>query len=91
MHTWKEAKWVTNDQTPPLFEKWVRGETGNPMVDANMRELASTGYMSNRGRLVVSFYLVYDLQGQCERGIFALLTSHQYSQSHSQPHSHSHY
>ena len=47
-----------------MFQKWIKGKTGNPMVDASMRELASTGYMSNRGRLVVSFFLVYDLQGQ---------------------------
>ena len=28
------------------------GRTGAPYVDANMRELARTGFMSNRGRQV---------------------------------------
>lgn len=32
------------------FERWCRGRTGFPFVDACMRELAATGYMSNRGR-----------------------------------------
>ena len=68
LQTWKDAKWISPDRAQPLFQKWIKGETGNPMVDASMRELASTGYMSNRGRLVVSLFLVYDLQGEFERG-----------------------
>lgn len=44
-----------------LFDKWVRGKTGMPLVDANMRELAATGFMSNRGRQNVASYLVHDL------------------------------
>lgn len=31
---------------------FVEGKTGVPFVDANMRELAATGFMSNRGRQV---------------------------------------
>ena len=33
-----------------------------PLVDANMRELAATGFMSNRGRQNVASYLALDLQ-----------------------------
>ncbi|CAB1341255.1 unnamed protein product [Coregonus sp. 'balchen'] len=33
-----------------LFNAWKEGRTGVPFVDANMRELALTGFMSNRGR-----------------------------------------
>ena len=66
--TWKDEDWFSNDRSLSLFQKWIKGKTGNPMVDASMRELASTGFMSNRGRLVVSFFLVYDLQGQFARG-----------------------
>ena len=29
---------------------WKEGRTGAPLVDANMRELRATGFMSNRGR-----------------------------------------
>ena len=35
------------------FQHWCAGRTGMPFVDANMRELAATGFMSNRGRQVV--------------------------------------
>ncbi|KHJ38204.1 cryptochrome DASH [Pedobacter glucosidilyticus] len=44
-----------------LFEKWKAGKTGVPFVDANMRELNLTGFMSNRGRQNVASYLVKDL------------------------------
>jgi deoxyribodipyrimidine photo-lyase len=43
------------------FEKWVNGETGVPFVDANMKELQLTGFMSNRGRQNVASYLTKDL------------------------------
>lgn len=34
---------------------------GYPLIDANMRELAATGFMSNRGRQNVASYLILDL------------------------------
>lgn len=42
------------------FEAWCEGRTGQPFIDANMRELAATGWMSNRGRQSVASYLVHD-------------------------------
>ncbi|TKC01058.1 DASH family cryptochrome [Pedobacter cryophilus] len=45
-----------------LFEKWKNGETGLPFIDANMKELNLTGFMSNRGRQNVASYLVKDLK-----------------------------
>jgi len=45
-----------------LIDRWRRGMTGMPLVDANMRELALTGWMSNRGRQVVAAYLALDLK-----------------------------
>lgn len=44
------------------FEHWMNGETGIPFIDANMKELAKTGYMSNRGRQNVASFLVKDLK-----------------------------
>eukprot|EP00163_Fabomonas_tropica_P027513 TRINITY_DN530_c4_g2_i1.p1 TRINITY_DN530_c4_g2~~TRINITY_DN530_c4_g2_i1.p1 ORF type:complete len:358 (-),score=60.76 TRINITY_DN530_c4_g2_i1:88-1089(-) len=44
-----------------VVKKWCCGETGNPMIDANMRELLTTGYMSNRGRQIVASYLTRDM------------------------------
>lgn len=45
-----------------LFEKWKQGKTGVDFVDANMRELNLTGFMSNRGRQNVASYLCNDLK-----------------------------
>jgi deoxyribodipyrimidine photo-lyase len=42
------------------FNKWARGDTGVPIVDAAMQQLIRTGYMHNRARLIVSNYLVKD-------------------------------
>lgn len=39
------------------FQEWTEGRTGQPFIDANLRELAKTGYMSNRGRQNVASYL----------------------------------
>lgn len=44
------------------FAAWYEGRTGQPFVDANMRELLYTGFMSNRGRQVVASYLTKDLK-----------------------------
>jgi deoxyribodipyrimidine photo-lyase len=43
------------------FERWCRGETGYPLVDAGMRELNETGFMHNRVRMVVASFLVKHL------------------------------
>jgi deoxyribodipyrimidine photo-lyase len=45
-----------------LFDKWASGSTGTPFIDANMRELNATGFMSNRGRQNVASFLVHDLK-----------------------------
>ncbi len=51
--TWKED-WQR-------FDLWRAGKTGFPLVDANMRELAATGFMSNRGRQNVASFLTKNL------------------------------
>jgi deoxyribodipyrimidine photo-lyase len=53
MKSWKHDK--------VNFDKWVKGETGVPFIDANMRELQQTGFMSNRGRQNVASFLTKDL------------------------------
>lgn len=50
------------------FEKWKRGETGFPIVDAGMRELLATGYMHNRVRMVVASFLTKNLHIDWRRG-----------------------
>lgn len=44
------------------FLNWKFGKTGSPFVDANMKELLNTGFMSNRGRQNVASYLINDLK-----------------------------
>jgi deoxyribodipyrimidine photo-lyase len=44
-----------------LFLKWTRGETGIPFIDANLRELNLTGFMSNRGRQNVASHFIHEL------------------------------
>jgi deoxyribodipyrimidine photo-lyase len=46
---------------PTGFEAWCQGRTGFPFVDAGMRELAATGFMHNRARMVTASFLVKDL------------------------------
>ncbi len=52
---------LTWNNRPQYFEAWTSGGTGVPMVDANMRELAATGFMSNRGRQNVASFLTKNL------------------------------
>ena len=42
-------------------DKWKKGLTGYPIVDAGMRELWQTGYMHNRVRMIVGSFLVKNL------------------------------
>ncbi|EDQ89735.1 uncharacterized protein MONBRDRAFT_16910 [Monosiga brevicollis MX1] len=55
----KDVPWR---HSPADFEAWQNGQTGFPFIDANMRELAKTGFMSNRGRQNVASFLTKDLQ-----------------------------
>lgn len=48
-------RWSNNRRN---FEAWKNGLTGFPIVDAAMRQLNTTGYMHNRGRMIVSSFLV---------------------------------
>ena len=51
-----------------LLQLWIEGRTGVPFIDANMRELKSTGFMSNRGRQNVASFLVKDLKVNWQMG-----------------------
>jgi deoxyribodipyrimidine photo-lyase len=54
----RKIKWKRSEK---LFRAWTDGQTGYPLVDAGMRELATTGWMHNRARMVVGSFLVKDL------------------------------
>lgn len=73
LHAWPESAWwnwnrgfdaieVDDDAAArDLFEAWKAGVTGFPIVDAGMRQLAGTGFMHNRVRMIVASFLVKDL------------------------------
>lgn len=55
---YQHIKWHNSTSN---FDKWRRGETGFPIVDASMRQMNSTGYMHNRGRMMVASFLIKTL------------------------------
>lgn len=50
------------------FHAWCEGRTGVPIVDAAMRQLAQTGWMHNRLRMVAAMYFTKDLFIDWRRG-----------------------
>ena len=65
---YRHIKWPHNALTNTRFQKWCNGETGFPVVDACMREINKTGYMHNRGRLIVSNFLCRLLHVDWKKG-----------------------
>ena len=52
---YNKLKWNNNKI---WLDKWKKGETGFPIVDAGMRQLNTTGYMHNRARLITCSFLI---------------------------------
>lgn len=61
----KKVEWEENNTG---FVSWKAGETGVPVVDAAMRQLAQTGTMHNRARMIVASFLVKDLHVDWRKG-----------------------
>lgn len=59
---WRSAQGAITATAKKRFDAWVAGETGAPFVDAPMRELMYTGFMSNRGRQNAASFLIHDLE-----------------------------
>jgi len=55
-----KGKKVDFEDSKELFQRWCEGQTGIPFIDAHMRKLNQTGYMSNRGRVNCASFLVHD-------------------------------
>ncbi|HBK83347.1 MAG TPA: DASH family cryptochrome, partial [Flavobacterium sp.] len=49
----QKYEWKFNQKA---LQQWILGQTNEPFVNANMKELAQTGFMSNRGRQNVASY-----------------------------------
>ena len=63
---WDTFPWRDDN---PDAENWRRGQTGEPLVDAAMRELFITGRMHNRARMVVASYLTKHLMTHWRVGL----------------------
>jgi deoxyribodipyrimidine photo-lyase len=56
-----ELRSMSYDDEPELLRAWQEGRTGFPIVDAGMRQLAETGWMHNRVRMITASFLCKDL------------------------------
>lgn len=50
------------------YDDWRQAKTGNQFIDANMKELVLSGYMSNRGRQNAASFLVHNLNQNWQLG-----------------------
>lgn len=55
----KEYEWKKDKK---VIENWINGKTKYDFVNANMIEIAKTGFMSNRGRQNVASYFAKEMQ-----------------------------
>ncbi|MBU3618129.1 DASH family cryptochrome [Polynucleobacter sp. JS-Fieb-80-E5] len=62
------SKAPSNQFDGEKFSKWSSGNTGESLIDAGMRELKKTGYLSNRMRQIVASYWIYDMKGDWQGG-----------------------
>jgi deoxyribodipyrimidine photo-lyase len=63
---WDAFPW--RDENPDA-DRWKQGLTGEPFVDAAMREMYVTGTMHNRGRMIVASYLTKHLMTDWRVGL----------------------
>lgn len=54
----KDFTWTSDQEA---LNRWQRGQTGFPIVDAGMRQLWALGWMHNRVRMIVGSFLTKDL------------------------------
>ncbi len=57
-----------NPFDPEAFKQWTTGTTGVDLIDAGMRELATTGFLSNRMRQIVASHWIYAMNGNWQAG-----------------------
>ena len=62
------VEWAEGTEADEALTAWRDGRTGFPFVDAGMRQLAASGWMHNRARLVAASFLVKDAGVDWRRG-----------------------
>ncbi len=62
-HAYDPLVWGSGDTAEDArrFRAWTEGRTGYPIVDAAMRQMAASGWMHNRARMIVASFLTKDL------------------------------
>jgi len=63
---WDTFPWRDDNEDA---EHWRRGMTGEPLVDAGLREMYVTGTMHNRARMIVASYLTKHLMTHWKVGL----------------------
>jgi deoxyribodipyrimidine photo-lyase len=56
-----QQKQPSHQHSKERFDNWCKGDTGYKIVDACMKQLNATGFMSNRGRQLVASCFVHEL------------------------------
>jgi deoxyribodipyrimidine photo-lyase len=57
----KDFPWRSPEQAPALWDAWVQGKTGYPVVDAAARQLLTEGFVHNRARMIAASFLTKHL------------------------------
>ncbi len=65
---WDAFPWSEDEEHPEVIA-WKQGRTGEPFVDAAMREMYVTGKMHNRARMIVASYLTKHLMTHWKIGL----------------------
>jgi deoxyribodipyrimidine photo-lyase len=56
-----KIQWTDEKNAMKRFKAWIHGETGYKVVDAAMMQLAKSGWMHNRSRMIVASILTKNL------------------------------
>ena len=63
-----DTEWCSPEEEEKRFNSWKKGQTGYPLVDAGMRELWHSGWMTQSVRMVVASFLCEHLRVNWVRG-----------------------
>lgn len=64
----KNSETEVGSETVNKFKNWCNGTTEEPLINACMRELNQTGFMSNRGRQIAASFLVNEMNADWRLG-----------------------
>lgn len=65
---YEQTEWISGEEERRRFEAWKWGKTGYPLVDAGMRELYATGWITQSVRMIVASFLTEYLRVNWAKG-----------------------